>query len=175
MALSLLVLDYVLVAPNFYGTFFFGKVTILLYWFLQMFFLGGPRIAYRLFRHVRTQQQAKGPEAAPALVLGRAADAGVGDHAAILVPWLLRLLNTRYDPNTEVGLHQKEEIWFDSPVRLGERVILTGSFTDKYVKRDKGYIVTNAHVVSNVNTTTPMSRGNQPPSGILSEFDARNR
>ncbi len=69
-------------------------------------------------------------------------------HAAILVPWLLRLLNTRYDPNTEVGLHQKEEIWFDSPVRLGERVILTGSFTDKYVKRDKGYIVTDAEARS---------------------------
>jgi FlaA1/EpsC-like NDP-sugar epimerase len=37
LAISLLALDYVLVAPNFYGTFFFGKVTILLYWFLQMF------------------------------------------------------------------------------------------------------------------------------------------
>jgi acyl dehydratase len=69
-------------------------------------------------------------------------------HAAILVPWLLRLLNTRYDPNTEVGLHQKEEIWFDSPVKLGERVIMTGSFTDKYVKRDKGYIVTDAEARS---------------------------
>src|SRR5215471_12619017 len=37
LAISLLALDYVLVAPNIYGTFFFGKVTILLYWFLQMF------------------------------------------------------------------------------------------------------------------------------------------
>jgi O-antigen biosynthesis protein WbqV len=44
LAISLLALDYVLVAPNFYGTFFFGKVTILLYWFLQMFFLGGLRV-----------------------------------------------------------------------------------------------------------------------------------
>src|SRR6185437_6121306 len=34
LAISLLALDYVLVAPNIYGTFFFGKVTILLYWFL---------------------------------------------------------------------------------------------------------------------------------------------
>jgi len=78
LALSLLVLDYVLVAPNFYGTFFFGKVTILLYWVLQMFFLGGPRIAYRLFRHARTQQHhAKSSEAIPTLVAGRAADAEV--------------------------------------------------------------------------------------------------
>ncbi len=77
LALSLLVLDYVLVAPYFYGTFFFGKITILLYWVLQMFFLGGPRIAYRLFRHARTQHHAKGPEAIPILVAGRAADAEV--------------------------------------------------------------------------------------------------
>jgi len=77
LSLSLLVLDYVLVAPNFYGTFFFGKITILLYWVLQMFFLGGPRIAYRLFRHARTQHHAKGPEAIPTLVAGRAADAEV--------------------------------------------------------------------------------------------------
>jgi FlaA1/EpsC-like NDP-sugar epimerase len=77
LALSLLVLDYVLVAPYFYGTFFFGKITILLYWVLQMFFLGGPRIAYRLFRHARTQQHARGPEAIPTLIAGRAADAEV--------------------------------------------------------------------------------------------------
>src|SRR5579872_1045762 len=40
LALSLLVLDYILVAPNLSGTFFFGKITIALYWFVQMFFLG---------------------------------------------------------------------------------------------------------------------------------------
>jgi FlaA1/EpsC-like NDP-sugar epimerase len=77
LALSLLVLDYVLVAPNFYGTFFFGKITILLYWVLQMFFLGGPRIAYRLFRHARTQHHVRGSEAVPTLIAGRAADAEV--------------------------------------------------------------------------------------------------
>jgi O-antigen biosynthesis protein WbqV len=77
LALSLLVLDYILLYPAFYGTFFFGKITIALYWCLQMFFLGGPRIAYRLFRHSRTQQQVKGPDAIPTLVVGRAADADV--------------------------------------------------------------------------------------------------
>ena len=77
LALSLLVLDYILVAPNFYGTFFFGKITIALYWVLQMFFLGGPRIAYRLFRHARTQHHAGQREASPALIAGRAADAEV--------------------------------------------------------------------------------------------------
>ena len=52
--MSLLALDYVLLAPNVYGQFFFGKITILLYWFLQMFFLGGSRVAYRYFHYART-------------------------------------------------------------------------------------------------------------------------
>ena len=77
LAISLLVLDYVLLYPSLYGTFFFGKVTIALYWFLQMFFLGGPRIAYRLFRLSRIQQHTKGPDAMPTLIVGRAADAEV--------------------------------------------------------------------------------------------------
>src|SRR5439155_15939951 len=77
LALSLLVLDYVLVAPNLYGTFFFGKITIALYWFLQMFFLGGPRVAYRYFRYTRTRQHAKVSQSMPTLVLGYAADAEV--------------------------------------------------------------------------------------------------
>jgi O-antigen biosynthesis protein WbqV len=77
LAFSLLVLDYVLVSANFFGTFFFGKITIALYWLLLMLFLGGPRVAYRLFRHARTQHHARGPEAVPTLVAGRAADADV--------------------------------------------------------------------------------------------------
>ena len=61
LAVSLLVLDYVLVAPNFYGTFFFGKITIVLYWFLQIFFLGGTRLAYRLFKDTRQRKRVQGP------------------------------------------------------------------------------------------------------------------
>lgn len=77
LALSLLVLDYVLVTPGFYGKFFFGKITIALYWVLQMAFLGGPRIAYRYFRYSRTRRDAKLSESVPILVLGRAADVEV--------------------------------------------------------------------------------------------------
>jgi O-antigen biosynthesis protein WbqV len=77
LALSLLVLDYILLAPNVYGHFFFGKITILLYWFLQMFFLGGSRVAYRYLQDARTLQRVKVADATPALVLGRAADAEV--------------------------------------------------------------------------------------------------
>jgi len=77
LALSLLALDYVLLSPNIYGTFFFGKITILLYWLLQMFFLGGSRVTYRYFHYARTLQRVKIADAPPALVLGRAADAEV--------------------------------------------------------------------------------------------------
>src|ERR1700737_4108396 len=44
LATTLLALDYVLLAPNVYGTFFFGKITIVLYWLLQIAFLSGPRV-----------------------------------------------------------------------------------------------------------------------------------
>jgi FlaA1/EpsC-like NDP-sugar epimerase len=77
LALSLVALDYVLLSPNVYGQFFFGKITILLYWFLQMFLLGGSRIAYRYFHYTRTLQRARIADAAPTLILGRAADAEV--------------------------------------------------------------------------------------------------
>ena len=77
LAVSLLALDYVLLAPNVYGTFFFGKITILLFWFLQMFLLGGSRVAYRYLHYARMIQRVKIADATPTLVLGRAADAEV--------------------------------------------------------------------------------------------------
>jgi hypothetical protein len=40
-------------APNVYGEFFFGQIPIVLYWFLQTFFLAGSRVAYRYFRYTR--------------------------------------------------------------------------------------------------------------------------
>jgi FlaA1/EpsC-like NDP-sugar epimerase len=77
LALTLLALDYVLLAPNLYGTFFFGKLTIILYWFLQISFLAGLRVVYRYFRYTRTLQHAREDGFAPTLVLGPAADAEV--------------------------------------------------------------------------------------------------
>jgi FlaA1/EpsC-like NDP-sugar epimerase len=77
LAVTLLALDYVLVAPNIYGTFFFGKITIALYWLLQIAFLSGPRIAYRYFRYTRTLQHARAGDSTPILVVGRTADADV--------------------------------------------------------------------------------------------------
>jgi O-antigen biosynthesis protein WbqV len=77
LALSLLVLDYILLSPNLYGTFYFGKITIVLYWFLQMAFLSGSRVAYRYFHSTRIRQKAIAGESSPTLILGRAADVEV--------------------------------------------------------------------------------------------------
>src|SRR5450756_3077554 len=86
LTLALVVLDYIFVAPNFHGTpvapnlqtpFFLGKITIILYWFLEVFFLSGLRFAYRYFRYSRTRYHARTEGASPTLLIGRAADAEI--------------------------------------------------------------------------------------------------
>src|SRR2546423_13002815 len=86
LTLALLVMDYIFVAPIISGTlptanlqtpFFLGKITIILYWFLEIFFLNVLRFAYRYFRYSRTRYHARSEGASPALLIGRAADAEV--------------------------------------------------------------------------------------------------
>jgi O-antigen biosynthesis protein WbqV len=77
LAVTLLVLDYILLYPTLFGTYFFGKVTIALYWLLQMFFLGGPRVSYRLFKHSRAQHKVRHSNAVPTLLIGPAAETDV--------------------------------------------------------------------------------------------------
>jgi FlaA1/EpsC-like NDP-sugar epimerase len=80
LTLTLIVLDYVFIfiAPSFHGPVFFGRITIILYFFLQVFALGALRFAYRYFRYSRTRHHARTDEdAAPTLLVGRAADAEI--------------------------------------------------------------------------------------------------
>src|SRR6202158_2148887 len=77
LTIALLVLDYIFVAPNVHGTFFLGKVTIILYWFLEVSFLSALRFAYRYFRYARVRHHAKSEDAAATLLVGRAADAEI--------------------------------------------------------------------------------------------------
>ncbi|MEY9590292.1 FlaA1/EpsC-like NDP-sugar epimerase [Bradyrhizobium yuanmingense] len=74
LTVALVALDYIFLAPNVYGTFFLGKLTIILYWFFQVFLLSASRFAYRYFRYSRTVRHARQRNAAPALMVGRAAD-----------------------------------------------------------------------------------------------------
>src|SRR6266481_6421357 len=86
LTLGLVVLDYIFVAPNVHGTpvapnvqgaFFLGKITIVLYWFLEVSFLSASRFAYRYFRYTRVRHHAKAEDASPTLLVGRAADAEI--------------------------------------------------------------------------------------------------
>jgi O-antigen biosynthesis protein WbqV len=77
LATALLVLDYILVAPNVHGTFFFGKVTIILFWFLEISLLSALRFAYRYFRYTRVRHHARADDASPTLLVGRTADAEI--------------------------------------------------------------------------------------------------
>jgi FlaA1/EpsC-like NDP-sugar epimerase len=86
LTLALLVMDYIFVAPNVQGRpvapnlqtpFFLGKITIILYWFLEVFFLSGLRFAYRYFRYSRMRYHARTEGASPTLLIGRAADAEI--------------------------------------------------------------------------------------------------
>jgi FlaA1/EpsC-like NDP-sugar epimerase len=81
LALALLVVDYGLASSTFFGTFYFGKITIALYWLLQMFLLGGPRLAYRYLRFARSRQSLARENTTPALILGRSAEAEVALRA----------------------------------------------------------------------------------------------
>jgi FlaA1/EpsC-like NDP-sugar epimerase len=65
------------VARNVQGAFFLGKITIILYWFLEIFFLSALRFAYRYFRYTRARHHARAEDASPALLIGRAADAEI--------------------------------------------------------------------------------------------------
>ena len=84
LTLALLVLDYIFVAilrarrsRRTSGPFFLGKITIILYWFLEVFFLSAPRFAYRYFRYTRARHHARTEDASPTLLIGRAADAEI--------------------------------------------------------------------------------------------------
>src|SRR5215813_2669650 len=55
LTLALVVLDYIIVAPAVHSTFFIGRVTIVLYWFLEVSFLSALRFTYRYFRYTRVR------------------------------------------------------------------------------------------------------------------------
>ena len=78
LTVALLALDYVLifVVPNGHAVFL-GRITIVLYFFLEVFFLSALRFGYRYFRYSRTRHRARADDAAPTLLIGRAADAEV--------------------------------------------------------------------------------------------------
>jgi acyl dehydratase len=65
-------------------------------------------------------------------------------HPLVLANDLLFLFYENYDGNTAQGLHTHEHLTFHAPVPVGEQVTVTGAYTEKYVRRDQGYVVLEA-------------------------------
>jgi acyl dehydratase len=57
---------------------------------------------------------------------------------------LLQMFTTRYAASQVVGLHTVEELWWERPVLLDQRVLLTARYTDKYEHRGQGSVVMEA-------------------------------
>ena len=79
LAVALIVLDYAFIftAPSAKSPVLFGRITIVLYWFLQVFALSAFRFGYRYFRYSRVRRHARTEGASSTLLIGRAADAEV--------------------------------------------------------------------------------------------------
>ena len=77
LALVMLVGDYVLLARNLTPWLMFGEKTVTIYWLLQMFLLGGPRLAYRYLKYVQSRRIGERESAASVVILGRATEAEV--------------------------------------------------------------------------------------------------
>lgn len=78
LAVALVVLDYAFIfTQSDKSPVLFGRVTIVLYWFLQIFSLSALRFSYRYFRYTRVRRRAQTAGASSALLIGRAADAEV--------------------------------------------------------------------------------------------------
>ena len=79
LTVALVVLDYsfIFVVPSSHVPIFLGRITIILYFFLEVFALSALRFGYRYFRYSRTRHHARTDNAARTLLIGRAADAEV--------------------------------------------------------------------------------------------------
>lgn len=71
----------------------------------------------------------------------------------IVPSWLLlalleRLIYGKYDAETEKGIHARQYIKHYSPIRLDQKVTLTGQFTDKFFRRGRPYYRMGGDVLS---------------------------
>jgi FlaA1/EpsC-like NDP-sugar epimerase len=74
LALGMLVIDYVVLADNLYGGYFFGRQAVAIYFVVQMALLGGPRLLYRSWKDGRAKAAPERRDAPPTLILGRPSD-----------------------------------------------------------------------------------------------------
>src|SRR3954462_2255950 len=100
LTVALVVLDYfvsVFLPPSVHYQVFLGRITLVLYFFIEVFFLSALRFGYRHFRYSRTRSHARADDASPTLLIGRAADAEVVlrgiENGAIKHVWPIGVLS----------------------------------------------------------------------------------
>lgn len=72
---------------------------------------------------------------------------------------MLQLFTTRYRASKTVGFHTEEQMWFDSPVHLGERVTIKGTYVEAYERRGQGYVVMEAQATGEDGRSIVRHRG----------------
>lgn len=61
---------------------------------------------------------------------------------------LMVLFLEGYDTTETAGLHQRQDIWYHRPVRVGDTLTLKGRYVEKYERRGKGYVVFESEAVN---------------------------
>jgi acyl dehydratase len=80
-------------------------------------------------------------------------------QAGLLTNDLVQLFTTEFAASRTVGLHTEEQLWFESPVRLGEQVTLEGEYVEAYERRGQGYVVMEARATGADGRTLVRHRG----------------
>jgi len=80
-------------------------------------------------------------------------------HACLLGNDLVQLFTLKYAGSKTVGFHTEEQMWFESPVFLGEKVTLSGSYVEAYERRGQGYVIMEAKAVGEDGRTIVRHRG----------------
>lgn len=92
-------------------------------------------------------------------------------QAALLGNDLVQLFTTVYAASRVVGLHTEEQLWFDSPARVGEVVTLSGTYVEAYERRGEGYVVMEAQATGEDGRSIVRHRGVEilqtVPGGIV--------
>lgn len=68
-------------------------------------------------------------------------------QAGIMNNDLLWVFMDHFDCDTVVGLHTHAELWFHSPVFVGEQITTSGVYSDTMVRNNWGYVTLNAKCV----------------------------
>lgn len=68
-------------------------------------------------------------------------------QAGLLTNDLVQLYTTRFAASRTAALHTEEQLWYDSAVRVGEKVTMQGCYVEAYELRGQGYVVMEAQAV----------------------------